>query len=133
MSCDTLSSCGRTANKDHKCTGCLGTIPKGTKHQVMTGLDDGLWWRSRLCAKCFWVLYNVPEAVDPFECTYLEGELAEFHGEVPDATLADPDKCLCGHWRFNHDSADGTNCLVCGCTKFESSKKGGVSNDEMSA
>ena len=57
----------------------------------------------------------------------------KFREAEPDATLADPDQCLCGHWRFNHDSADGTNCLVCGCTAFESSSKGGDSNDEMSA
>jgi len=84
MSCDTLSSAGRVARKGHVCTGCIDVIEKGTRHQVMTGLDDGRWWRARLCAKCFWVLYNVPEAVDS-DGTYQEGWLAEFHGEVPDA------------------------------------------------
>ena len=51
----------------------------------------------------------------------------------PDAKWTYPDKCLCGHWRFNHDSSDGASCLVCGCVTFESSSKGGDSNDEMSA
>jgi len=42
----------RKAAKDHRCTECNETIPKGTKYEHVKGLWDGSWSEFKTCLSC---------------------------------------------------------------------------------
>ena len=50
-----------TARKDHRCSECGDVIPKGTKHEHVTGCWEGRWERFRTCLLCV-------EIRDHFSC-----------------------------------------------------------------
>lgn len=58
------------AAKDHRCTECHETIPKGTKYESVRGLWDGSWSTYKTCLSCV-------EIRDHFACEsgWLFGEV----------------------------------------------------------
>lgn len=41
-----------TGRKEHRCTECGRTLPRGESHQLVTGFFDGHWVAYRTCAHC---------------------------------------------------------------------------------
>lgn len=62
----------RTARKDHACTECFETIPKGTKYENASGFWEGRPVDFKTCASCV-------EIRDHFACDggYIFGQLWE--------------------------------------------------------
>ncbi len=76
-----LSNLGFTtpiARKDHRCTGCLGTIKKGERYVRHTMADDTIW-TTKLCVKCDWVSGEMhPDDI------WSEGDLKNDHEFFPE-------------------------------------------------
>jgi hypothetical protein len=66
----TFGSCVVKAAKDHRCTECRETIPKGSKYERVKGLWDGSWSTFKTCLSCV-------EIRDHFACEngWLFGEV----------------------------------------------------------
>ncbi len=69
----------RKARKDHVCSGCLGSIPKGTRY-FFGVWADGEISTAKLCPKCHYVF---KEGLFWDEC-WPDGALRECHDQVPD-------------------------------------------------
>ncbi len=61
----------RKAAKDHRCTECRETIPRGVKYELTTGCWDHSWSTYKTCLSCV-------EIRDHFQCNgWLFGQLWE--------------------------------------------------------
>lgn len=73
----------RKAQKEHKCTGCLGVIHKGSEYETYGLADEGTIYTVKLCGKCVYVAENFLGGE-----AFNEGELLIEHGDIPlDAML----------------------------------------------
>ena len=51
---DCYSETESRGRKDYKCCECQRVIPKGEKHAVHRGINEGRWECYRTCAGCSW-------------------------------------------------------------------------------
>ena len=80
---DVLNKTIQKTRKDHKCFGCCGTIPKGSKVEKITTFDGGSALSSYWCNWCLRIsiLLLHEHGIEEY---YDDGEVMERYNETPE-------------------------------------------------